>query len=596
MPRSEVDVIRDGSRRPGRAFLRPSHALAVAIVLSTGLSLFAPTVMGDGEPRAEARADLGRELEAHRARAREALAAGRAELAVGELIAAQALASRQGDPAATAAVQGVLGQAYLLAGEPAAAQGALDQALQRARAAQRIDLEAAALNDLGSLALAEDDVATALTRFAAAVDLATRAGRPDVAAAAAINAARVSAEGDDPQASPRWLDVARDAIERQAATAAKAAQLLALARQLARLDQPRAAAAAYLEVEALGAELADPRLQSQAVGYRAELYEAAGRRAEALALARRALFLAQTAAAPDITYLWQWQIGRLLAAEGEADQAIIAYQQAVRTLDQLRPDLIALSQRREQPVYRATAGPVHLELADLLLKRAGAAPEAAARQHDLRAARSVIEAFRAVELEDYFRDQCVAELQARVRPIDELAPHTAAIYPIILPERTVMLVSLPDGLSQVSIPVPADELIAEVRAFRLLLEKRTTRQYLPIAQALYERLIRPIEPRLRDQAVDTLVFIPDGALRTVPLAALHDGQEFLIDRYAIATVPSLDLLDPRPVAEARITMLLNGLTEPVQGFAALPFVALELDTTLVTLAWNVKRIFALTPA
>jgi CHAT domain-containing protein len=165
-----------------------------------------------------------------------------------------------------------------------------------------------------------------------------------------------------------------------------------------------------------------------------------------------------------------------------------------------------------------------------------------------------------------------------VRPIDQLAARTAAIYPIILPERTVMLMSLPDGLGQVSIPISADDLTALVRELRLLLEKRTTRQYLPIAQQLYDGLIRPIEPRLEDQAIDTLVFIPDGPLRTIPLAALHDGEGFLIDRYAVATVPSLSLLDPRPVAEARITTLLNGLTESVQGFASLPFVASELDT------------------
>jgi CHAT domain-containing protein len=522
-------------------------------------------------------AEIERSLEMRLARARDALAAGQADLAVGDLSAAQGVVAQLQDPARAAAVEGLLGQALLFAGQTDAARKAFEYTLQFARDARLVGLEAAAQNDLGSLALAEHEPGTALDRFETAFDLANRAGRPDTAAAAAINASRLLAERDRATEALGWLRAARAAIDGEAAGAGKATQLLALGRQLARLGQARDAAATYQEAQGLAARFGDRRLESQAIGYRAAVYEAAGRHAEALELARSALFLAQAASAPDITYRWMWQIGRLLAAEGEVDDAIQAYEQAVRTLDQLRPDLIALSERTDQSVYGATVAPVHRELADLLLKRAAAEIDLEARQRDLRSARAVVEASRAAELEDYFRDQCIAELEARVRPIDQLATRTAAIYPIVLPERTVMLLSLPDGLAQLSLPIPADDLTVEVRELRLFLEKRTTGQYLPISQRLYDRLIRPIEPRLEDQAIDTLVFVPDGPLRTIPLAALHDGARFLIDRYAVATVPSLSLLDPRPVAEARITPLLNGLTESVQGFAPLPYVASELD-------------------
>jgi CHAT domain-containing protein len=141
----------------------------------------------------------------------------------------------------------------------------------------------------------------------------------------------------------------------------------------------------------------------------------------------------------------------------------------------------------------------------------------------------------------------------------------------------VLLLSLPEGLMQKSIPIAAEQLTSEVRALRRLLEKRTTREYLAPAQALYDRLIRPIEGDLDAAGIDTLVIVPDGPLRTIPLAALHDGERFLIDRYAIATVPGLDLLDPRPVATTEVTPLLNGLTESVQGFPALPHVSGELE-------------------
>jgi CHAT domain-containing protein len=121
-------------------------------------------------------------------------------------------------------------------------------------------------------------------------------------------------------------------------------------------------------------------------------------------------------------------------------------------------------------------------------------------------------------------------------------------------------------------------LTQEVREFRRTLEKRTTREYLPHAQQLYNWLIRPLEPVLTAVRVDTLVFVPDGPLRTIPMAALHDGQQFLISKYAVATTPGLKLTDPRPLQRGNTRVLALGLTEAVQGFPALPYVSPELDT------------------
>ena len=73
--------------------------------------------------------------------------------------------------------------------------------------------------------------------------------------------------------------------------------------------------------------------------------------------------------------------------------------------------------------------------------------------------------------------------------------------------------------------VDAATLTNEIRAFRLRLERRTTHQYYPHARQLYDWLIRPIAAELEKHQVDTLVIVPDGALRTIPLAALHDGEQ-----------------------------------------------------------------------
>jgi CHAT domain-containing protein len=78
--------------------------------------------------------------------------------------------------------------------------------------------------------------------------------------------------------------------------------------------------------------------------------------------------------------------------------------------------------------------------------------------------------------------------------------------------------------------------------------------------------------------VDNLVFVPDGPLRTIPMAALHDGKQFLISKYAVAITPGLDLTDPRAMKRENIKVLAVGLTESVQGFSPLPNVAAELQS------------------
>src|SRR5205823_4752924 len=86
------------------------------------------------------------------------------------------------------------------------------------------------------------------------------------------------------------------------------------------------------------------------------------------------------------------------------------------------------------------------------------------------------------------------------------------------------------------------------------------------------------EPALAAQGVKTLVFVADGELRTVPMAALYDGERFLIEKYAIAVAPGLKLTDVRPLARARqLDVLAAGISDKVQGFNELPGVRSEVD-------------------
>ncbi len=63
------------------------------------------------------------------------------------------------------------------------------------------------------------------------------------------------------------------------------------------------------------------------------------------------------------------------------------------------------------------------------------------------------------------------------------------------------------------------------------------------AQQLYQWLIAPLEAELQARGIDNLVFIMDQGLRSLPLAALHDGQQYLVEKYSLGLMPSLSLTD-----------------------------------------------------
>jgi CHAT domain-containing protein len=133
-------------------------------------------------------------------------------------------------------------------------------------------------------------------------------------------------------------------------------------------------------------------------------------------------------------------------------------------------------------------------------------------------------------------------------------------------------------LERYTVPVDAETFTAAVLEFRNLLEKRTTRQYLRPARTLYDWLIRPLEPALEGREIDTLVFVTEGLLRTVPLAALQDreSKQYLIERYPLAIAPSLTLTDPRPIDRGAVRLLAAGISESVQGYPALEAVTQEM--------------------
>jgi CHAT domain-containing protein len=335
-------------------------------------------------------------------------------------------------------------------------------------------------------------------------------------------------------------------------------------------DDLLAEAAKILAISAQQAKsINDNRTLSSALGALGNAYEQSKQIESAQNLTQQALAIAQSINAIDIAYRWQWQLGRLLNAKGEAKNAILAYTEAVNGLRQLRSDLVFVNPN-VQFSFRETVEPVYRQLVSLLLQG-----EAGDKQKNLVKAQEAIESLQIAELVNFFRSDCLNAAQVDISQVDKTA---AVIYPIILEDRLEVILSLPNQpLSHYSSKVTAAQIDDMVIDLRVNLKDPSSEDYLPSAQRIYDWLIRPAAIAIAKSQIKTIIFVSDGSLRNIPMSVLHDGKQFLIDNYDIALTPSLQLIDPKPIAKQKVSALIGGLTEARQGFSALPNVKGELQ-------------------
>ncbi len=419
-----------------------------------------------------------------------------------------------------------------------------------------------------------------ITSYIHSAELAKQDGQWLLAAQSLANAARLTLQNGQPDEAKKLAYQAL-AIPQDGFTPQEISYLLInLGRTLAQIDEKLVDPGHTLRIYAftlfnraakISARANEIKTISYALGYTGELFETEQRYQEALTFTRRAIFRAQQVDAKHPMFLWQWQKGRLFAALGQSSAAIDAYRQAIKLLQNLQPAF-------KTSMGETSTGQVYLQLVDLLLKGAEKSQDKIKITNLLRSARDTVEQMKAAELRDYFQDECVDKLQAKVKDVSKISPTAVVIYPIMLEDRLELLLNFPSGeMKRYSVPVGFDRLSAEIHQFRRLLEKRTTNQYRPHGQQLYQWLITPFEDDLLSLNIDTLVFVPDGALRTIPIAALFDGEKFLIEKYAVAITPGVELTDPTPLDRSHIKALYVGLSQSVQGFPPLEYVPEELD-------------------
>lgn len=354
---------------------------------------------------------------------------------------------------------------------------------------------------------------------------------------------------------------------------------------------------------AIAQQIRDSQSEAFALGRLGHVYECRQAYAQALTLTQQAQL---AAANHDTRYLWEWQSGRILRAQGNPIAAIAAYDLAVQTLQAIRGDL-AIASRDFQFDFRDTVEPVYRELTALYLEQAtqeqASSQEQAQRQLDkgkgentpilasvksIELALETIDSLRLAELQNYLGEDCT--LSTIAKPVTVVDPKTAVLSSVILGDRVAMILTLPTSnqryRSQVQWLSPnAQTVRATINDLRRRLEKRSdlSNSYEAPSQQVYDWLIRPFAQALQTAQIETLVFIQDGILRSIPMAALYDGKQFLVEQYAIASTLSLTLVDPMPIDRTSLRVLGFGLTKPsiVEGpsfFAPLSYVKAEIDS------------------
>lgn len=495
-------------------------------------------------------AALVRLAEANRVLGNARAAQGRFEMAVD-------LAARDGTPAEWAYANAALG-VWQAAEGLSAAKGTLENivlGLARASSVQRAPLDSAAqviaLSHLARLkAERPERLPEALenARRAAAYSAQVPDATPLLAAFARIVAGEMALAsglsgeglGHLRAAAAELADAPRDGPWSATQIELANVALEAAGRAGAPADRDALHAIARPALEA-ARQTPDDRLRSEALSALALYADQTGRSDVALARSAAAMELAQSVGLARQLFHISRRRGDIAVAAGRPDIARAAYRNAFDNLRAFRADMIFdFDPVSGRSTYRREADVFHRQYIDFLLR--------ADRPQDYFDVIDVYEDLRLIRIEELLQADCVRRGLSSARLVGGerfLGLDAAIVYPIVLGGAIDRLFLVRgDGGDVISVAAgplagrALDDIVAGARA-EAEDESATSTGDL---QALYDLVLRPLEPHLA--GVQTLIYIPDGPLRSVPLAALHDGRRFVIEGYATSMLLGITFTAP----------------------------------------------------
>ena len=328
-------------------------------------------------------------------------------------------------------------------------------------------------------------------------------------------------------------------------------------------------------------DLEDKQAEAHALNQWGALYMQTQQWSDALTLTEKSLEIARSIDADDIASQSAWQLGRILKHQNNIPDAIAAYSEAVESLQDLRSDLVAIDPD-VQFSFRENVEPIYRELVSLLLEgdsalegQVAAKSLAQPSQKNLAQAREVIEALQLAELDNFFQEACI---DVESQQIDQVDATATVIYPIILSDKLAVIASgAGQPLEYYSTPIREEAVDSTLRELLSAIHPVSDNERrLELSQQVYDWVIKPVVDSPLSESTETMVFVLDGLLRNVPIAALHSGERYLIEDYAVALSPGLQLMSARTLSQIEPDAVVGGISEARNGLSALPAVEDEI--------------------
>ncbi|MGR8928990.1 MAG: CHAT domain-containing protein [Gammaproteobacteria bacterium] len=304
-----------------------------------------------------------------------------------------------------------------------------------------------------------------------------------------------------------------------------------------------------------------PRLEAEALGQMATLYRWQGRIEEAIQLLEQALSLSQQQNQPELVAQLAAKKGELLRLTHDNEGALAAYETAVDNLYAIRAD-VPITLLDGQSALQTMIDPIYRNYVDLLLDpERKIAPEKA--EPLLTKAIDSMEAIKEADLQDFFLGRCSFDAENSQNWKNLSFPNVGILYPILLKDRAELLLKIGSKLIRHTVNIPADQVQKQTLALITALERG--KDYRSASKQLYQWLFSPIEEELRKADVNVILYVPDRSLRAAPLTAFSDGGSFLVERYAVVTLPNLAIQSLSRVnahQSPELRALLAGLSKP----------------------------------
>jgi CHAT domain-containing protein/Flp pilus assembly protein TadD len=333
-----------------------------------------------------------------------------------------------------------------------------------------------------------------------------------------------------------------------------------------RLGQREPAIAFHLQSLAQYEQIGDRTGTGVVLNNLGRTYANLGKQSEAIAAYQKALTIAREVRDLTTESVVLANIGDFFAQKKELEIAIAFLKQSVNIRESIRQSLRMLP-REDRAAYKQSVAYTYRYLAKLLLE-----------QSRIYEAIQILDLLKVQELQDYLRDvkgnqvtalgvslstpekslintniqsllngsSLIPQIKAAadqslnlatsrslLANVQKFGDRAALFYPLLFEDRLFLLL-LPAKSKPIlrSITIQASEFTRLIQDFRADLQDSQSSDIKESSAKLYEYLIKPIEADLQAANIELLLYAPDGQMRYIPLAAIYDGRQWLVERYS----------------------------------------------------------------